>query len=128
VRLFSRKCQEYAELFYPRRWRILSAKYGFCRPDDIILGPYDVCFYKKDTNPLSAEQLTHQAHQLRLDECNRIVVLAGQQYVGIVQQVFAGHEIVTPLGGTRGIGDMLKTLNTSLSKPRKRRADGIQLR
>jgi hypothetical protein len=115
---FSRKCQKYAETFY-KRWCILSAKYGFVFPDDPIPGPYNVTFYKKETNPLSSKQLAQQAHQLRLDECDRIIVLGGKLYVKMIEQTFAGKEIVTPLAGARGIGYMMKKMNEDLSQAGK---------
>lgn len=37
---FIRKCQEYALKFYPESWCILSAKYGFIFPEEVIEGPY----------------------------------------------------------------------------------------
>jgi hypothetical protein len=116
---FSRKCQEYAKAFYPKSWCILSAKYGFVFPDDLIPGPYNVTFYKKETNPLSAEQLAQQAHQLHLDECDRIIVLGGQRYVKMIQQIFTGKEIVKPLAGARGMGYMMKKINEDLSQAGK---------
>ena len=39
---FAQKCQQYAQGFYPLEWCILSAKYGFLFPDDIVPGPYNV--------------------------------------------------------------------------------------
>ena len=116
---FSRKCQEYAKTFYPTSWCIFSAKYGFVFPDDLIPGPYNVTVYKKETNPLSAKQLAKQTHQLHLDECDRIIVLGGKLYVKMIEQTFAGKEIVTPLAGARGIGYMMKKMNEDLSQAGK---------
>jgi hypothetical protein len=36
---FSMNCKQYAMMFYPNSWCILSAKYGFLLPDDVVAGP-----------------------------------------------------------------------------------------
>jgi len=41
---FAKKCREYAMRFYPSSWCILSAKYGFLFPNDIVPIPYNVSF------------------------------------------------------------------------------------
>ena len=38
---FAKKRKEYAEKFYLSSWCILSAKYGFLFPDDIVPGSYN---------------------------------------------------------------------------------------
>jgi hypothetical protein len=113
---FSRKCQEYARKFYPSSWYILSAKYGFCSPDKIIPGPYDVCFGDQNTNPLSTTQLAKQARELHLDVFEQIVVLGGQRYVRMIEQIFPTKEVVNPLADARGIGYMIKRINGALSE------------
>jgi hypothetical protein len=115
VGTFSRKCQEYAKKFYPTSWYILSAKYGFCSPEKIIPRLYNVCFGDKNTNPLSTAQLAEQASELHLDAFEDIVVLGGQRYVRMIEQIFPSKKIVNPLTGVPGIGYMIKRINEALS-------------
>ena len=46
----------YAERFGDQ-WVILSAMYGFVRPDFLIPGPYNVTFKRKASGPLDVERL-----------------------------------------------------------------------
>lgn len=57
---FAKKCREYAEKFYPYSWCILSAKYGFLFPNDVVLGPYNVSFNDRKTNPITTKELSAQ--------------------------------------------------------------------
>jgi len=41
---FASKCQEYARAFYPDNYFILSAKYGFLQPEEIVPNKYNVTF------------------------------------------------------------------------------------
>lgn len=116
VGTFSRKCQEYAKKLYPLSWYILSAKYGFCSPEKIIPGSYNVCFGDQNTHPLSTTQLAQQANDMHLDDFDDIVVLGGQYYVKMIEQIFPTKEIVKPLAGARGIGYMIKRINGALSE------------
>jgi len=74
---FAKKCREYAEKFYPSSWYILSAKYGFLLPDDVIPGPYNVSFNDKKTNPISLKDLARQAEQKKINKYKSVVVLGG---------------------------------------------------
>lgn len=74
---FSSKCKQYAELFYPDDWCILSAKYGFLFPEDIVPGPYNVSFNTKKTNPISLKDLSNQIKLKNLDKYEEVVVLGG---------------------------------------------------
>jgi hypothetical protein len=123
VGAFSRKCQEYAQKFYPSSWYILSAKYGFCSPDDLIPGSYDVCFYDETTNPLNTLQLVQQACELHLDAFEQLVALGGQRYVRMIAHIFPDKEIVNPLAGARGIGYMIKRINRALSEAKNSELD-----
>ena len=75
---FAKKCKEYAEKFYPSSWCILSAKYGFLFPDDIVPGPYNVTFNDKRTNPISVEELSKQVKEKGLDRYEKILVVGGK--------------------------------------------------
>jgi len=116
IGVFATKCKEYAERFYPSSWVILSAKYGFLFPEDIIPGPYNVSFNKKNTNPITVKELRIQAERKGLYEYEKIIVLGGKKYTQIVKDVFSGKEIYTPLADCRGIGYMLSKLNDAIKK------------
>jgi hypothetical protein len=107
---FVRKCQEYARKFYPNSWFIISSKYGFLRPNDIIPVPYNVCFNDRKTNPINLEKLKAQAAKRRLGRFGKIVVLGGRNYVAMMEKVFGHERIDAPLSGCRAIGFMMKRL------------------
>ncbi|MHC1590523.1 MAG: DUF6884 domain-containing protein [Candidatus Helarchaeales archaeon] len=111
---FTRKCREYAEMFHPDSYCILSAKYGFVFPDEIIPEQYNVSFNKKSTRPISLEALRKQYSEKKLNQFDTIIVLGGKNYVKIVKKVFEGKEIKTPLKDCKGIGFMMKKLNDAI--------------
>ncbi len=113
---FAKKCREYAEKFFPSSWCILSAKYGFMFPDEIISGPYNVSFNDKNTNPISLYELSNQVIEKGLDKYNRIVVLGGRYYINIVKAVFYQREIYAPLSDCQGIGYMMGKLNEAIQR------------
>ncbi|MED4727235.1 hypothetical protein P9597_03585 [Aneurinibacillus migulanus] len=111
---FAKKCREYAQRFYADSWVILSAKYGFLFPDDIIEGPYNVTFNKKSTSPITIEELSIQAKRKQLSEFNEIVVVGGKNYVKIAKEVFQGKKITEPLSSCAGMGFMMKKLKSAI--------------
>ena len=111
---FAKKCKEYAEKFYPSSWCILSAKYGFLFPDDIVPGPYNVTFNDKRTNPISVEELSKQVKEKGLDRYEKILVLGGKKYVSMVRKVFSKKKIYVPLEGYKGIGYMMDRINKAI--------------
>lgn len=111
---FATKCREYARTFYPSSWGILSAKYGFLFPDDVIPGPYNVCFDDKRTRPVTTEELSALAVKKGLRGYDTIVVLGGKRYVNMVKAVFFAREVYAPLSGYRGIGYMMKALKGAI--------------
>lgn len=113
---FAQKCREYAEAFYPDDWYILSAKYGFLDPFDIIPEPYDVTFNDPSTNPISIAELTIQAASMGLLNYERIVVLGGKRYLDIVEHVFTSKKIEAPLAGCTGIGGMMHRLDELMNR------------
>jgi len=113
---FAKKCREYAEKFYPSSWCILSAKYGFLFPDEIIPGPYNVSFNNKTTSPISQNELSNQLIEKGLKTFDRIIVLGGRNYVNMINEVFQRKEIHTPLIDCRGIGYMMRKLNESIRR------------
>jgi len=96
---FAKKCKEYAEKFYPSSWCILSAKYGFLFPDDIVPSPYNVTFNDKRTNPISVEELSKQVKEKGLDKYEEILVLGGKKYVSMVRKAFSKKKVYVPLEG-----------------------------
>ena len=111
---FAKKCKQYAEKFYPFSWCILSAKYGFLFPDDIVPGPYNVTFNDKRTNPISVEELSKQVKEKGLDKYEEILVLGGKKYVSMVRKVFSKKKIYVPLEGYKGIGYMMDRINKAI--------------
>jgi cytoplasmic iron level regulating protein YaaA (DUF328/UPF0246 family) len=112
---FAKKCREYAEKFYPKSWCILSAKYGFLFPYDIVRA-YNVTFKKKSTNPISQDKLSKQIIEKGLNNYDRIVVLGGKDYVNIIKAVFPQKEVHAPLIGCRGNGEMMKKINEAIQR------------
>lgn len=111
---FAKKCQAYAKRFYPGSWCILSAKYGFVFPDDLIPEYYNVSFNNKKTNPLCIEELITQAKNKNLKKHESVVVLGGANYFKIVENVFFSMKIQSPLSGCKGIGFMMQRLNRAI--------------
>jgi hypothetical protein len=91
---FARKCRNYALTFYPKTWRILSAKYGFLKPDDFIQGPYNVSFNDRKTTSVSIDELIRQSKKSQLGKFRKIVVLGGKHYIAMMEKVF-GHERIS---------------------------------
>ena len=116
---FAGKCKEYAMKFYPTSWCILSAKYGFLSPDDIVPGPYNVSFNNKRTNPITTEELRIQAIQKGLDRYDQIIVLGGKNYTKITNEIFSLKKVYAPLNSCGGIGHMLGKLDEAIRKGTK---------
>ncbi|MCL0100686.1 hypothetical protein M1N80_02600 [Peptococcaceae bacterium] len=113
---FASKCKEYAEKFYPSSWVIISAKYGFLFPDDILSGSYNVTFNDKSTNSITIEELKYQTEEKGLYDYDKIIVLGGKNYVRIVKNVFQNKEIYSPLSDCKGIGYMMGKLKDAIEK------------
>jgi hypothetical protein len=111
---FSRTCIEYAEKFYPNSYIILSAKYGFLFPDELIPEDYNVTFNDPKTKPIGVDELRKQVKEKGLTRYDKIVVVAGSSYVNIVRKVFAGKKIVTPLKGLGGMGPMISAMKKAI--------------
>ena len=113
---FAKTCIEYAEKFYPNSYVILSAKYGFLFPDEIIPGNYNVTFKDPRTNPISVEELREQAEEKGLMKYDEIAVVAGSEYVKVVKKVFTGKRIITPLKGLGGMGPMISAMRKAIKE------------
>jgi hypothetical protein len=117
--LFSTKCQEYAKKFYPSEWCILSAKYGFVLPEEMISGPYDVSFNDQKTCPITIDELIQQIKLKKLDEIEQIVVLGGKTYAAIAEKAFPGKSVTNPLANCRGLGYMMQKINQAIRNGNK---------
>src|SRR5437867_988978 len=101
--------REYAEKFSDR-WVILSAKYGFLNPAELIQD-YNVTFKDLKTKPISMSILRKQVLEKKLGPFTKIVVLGGKAYADIVEEAFSdvGAKIFAPLLGKR-IGEMMSAV------------------
>lgn len=113
---FTRKCIVYAEKFYKNSYYILSAKYGFLDPDEVIKGPYAECFHLKRSDPISRGSLGLQIKNKKLDEADKIIILGGKYYTEMIKDLFPKKEIFNPVGGLKGIGTMMSKLNKLLEE------------
>ena len=83
-------------------WIILSAKYGFIDPKDIIPQNYDACFHKRNSKTISLEELKVQMEKKNFDEYDRIIVLGGKYYTQMIIDLFHDKEVLNPLNGCKG--------------------------
>jgi hypothetical protein len=113
---FTTKCREYAEKFYPKSWCILSAKYGFLFPDDIVPGTYNVSFNNKKSNPITLDELKSSKSTQELDKYDNIVVLGGKNYTKMVNDIFTAKNVYNPLSKYKGIGFMMHELNEAIKE------------
>jgi hypothetical protein len=109
--IFTRKCIEYAEKYYKKSYYILSAKHGFLHPEEIVETPYTECFHLRETNPITKEALLLQLKDKKLDECEKIIILGSKYYTMMMKDLFTEKEVMNPLKGCLGIGEMMKRLN-----------------
>ncbi|MBE0673358.1 MAG: hypothetical protein IH591_01730 [Bacteroidales bacterium] len=110
---YASKCIQYAQLFYPKSWCILSAKFGFLFPSDIISETYNVTFKAKNTSPISTTELLTQVHEKGFYNYEKIVVLGGITYLKIVKYLFDRKQIWKPLNGLR-LGEAIRKLNEAI--------------
>lgn len=81
-------------------WVILSAKYGFLAPDDLLNGPYEVTFKRKKTNPVAVETLQRQVEERGLASFDRVIGLGGVEYRAALTEAFRDHaEVAFPFAG-----------------------------
>lgn len=82
-------------------WVVLSAKWGFLRPDDEVPGPYDVTFNDRRTRPIDLLALRQQVRPRGLDGYADVVGLGGEEYRAAVRVAFGltGARITFPFAG-----------------------------
>lgn len=81
--------RQYAERF-AETWVILSAKYGFLAPEDLLPGPYEVTFKKASTGPIVVARLQEQVRTLELVQATHVVGLGGVEYRRAIESAFYG--------------------------------------
>jgi hypothetical protein len=106
--------RKYAERFGDD-WMVLSAKYGFLRPDTPVEGPYNVTFKKKASQPIGVAALREQVRRLGLDHYDEIIGLGGKEYLAALSGAFAGTgaSLKFPFEGLP-IGKMLQATKKAL--------------
>lgn len=111
-------CKEYAEHFSDG-WIILSAKYGFIKPDFIIRRNYDITFKQADGRSILDTELREQVENLKLNRYTTVIVLGGNAYYKRIRKAFGDKnvKIKNPLEGL-GIGRRQQKLKTALLKNR----------
>lgn len=71
-------------------WVILSAKYGFLRPADVVPGPYEVTFKSPRTHPIGFDALRDQVRRMSLDRYSVVIGLGGKEYRAAIEAAFTG--------------------------------------
>lgn len=74
-------------------WVVLSAKYGFVRPADIIPGPYNTTFKRKSSNPIGTAALREQVPAMGLDRYTDVIGLGGKEYREAIGAAFRGAPV-----------------------------------
>jgi len=115
---FSGTCIRYASKFYPESFVILSAKFGFLMPDDLIESDYCVTFKDKKTNRITNQDLIKTAQEKGLFDYAQIVVIAGREYFERIRLVFKGKLIHAPLEGCGSMGEMISMLRNAIKNGR----------
>jgi hypothetical protein len=80
--------REYAERFGDQ-WVVLSAKYGFLKPTDLVDGPYNVTFKTASSRPIAIEVLRRQIREQGLDKFDEVIALGGKDYRLVLEAAFA---------------------------------------
>jgi len=106
--------QEYAELFYPHSWCILSAKHGFLLPGDIVPENYNQRMGVPGS--VQPDVLRNQIKGKGLDEYDEIVVLAGREYVDAVKNAFPGRKVRAVFEGVGGIGKQMGVVREAMRR------------
>jgi len=95
VGTFHRICRHYVHHF-DVDWVILSAKYGFLLPNDIVSHNYDLTWnasHKKDW--ISMERLRDQVQEEKLHNYERLVLLTGKKHLFRISHLYVQEKIHT---------------------------------
>ncbi|HEX9041723.1 MAG TPA: hypothetical protein VF838_11945 [Trebonia sp.] len=98
-------------------WVILSAKYGFLRPADVIPGPYNTTFKRKSSNPIGLAALREQVPRMGLDPYAEVVGLGGKEYRAAIAAAFEGTApaLTLPFAGLP-IGKAMKAIKRATTR------------
>ncbi|EAE7733013.1 hypothetical protein BLK74_04015 [Listeria monocytogenes] len=113
---FHRLSKAYAEQF-AADYLILSPKYGFLRPDDVVSKTYDVRFTMKGTgtDTIQLEELKKQWQKLQINPTEPIPMLGGKKFRGLLTSITDGKQAFSfPLDGASGIGVMQRNLKQAI--------------
>lgn len=111
---FAKKMQDYAKHFHEKSYVIISAKYGFLFPDDLI-EDYDVSFNDPATNPIGLDELKEIVIDKHLLEYDRIIIVAPKLYAEISKKVFMGKEVLTPLSNCKNMFQMMEIVSKAIT-------------
>jgi len=80
---------------------VLSAKYGFLRPTDVVPGPYNTTFKRRSTNPIGVAVLREQVRRMGLDRYAEVIGLGGKEYRDAIGAAFEdmGSQLSFPHAG-----------------------------
>ena len=109
---------KFAEKFFDGNYVIISAKFGFLKPDDEIYN-YNLYLGKlnKEDRKKLIDCLKKQIKEKNLDAYDKIIVIAGKDYLEIVKEVFKDKKIYTIKGWqNKKYGEKLKLLNEILKR------------
>jgi len=109
---FHKTSQEYA-LNFADEFCILSAKFGFLFPNDIITEDYDVTFKDKKTNPITIKELKKQIKIF--NNYDIIETACGKIYHDIIEDVFE-KKIHNHLTGLSGMGFMIQYMKNKIKE------------
>ena len=106
--------RKYAEAIGDR-WVILSAKYGFIKPDFTIREPYEVTFNRKNSGPITDEALKKQMRAMRLSQYSEVIGLGGAEYRKRIERVFEDTAVNLnfPFAGL-AIGKAMQAMNQEI--------------
>lgn len=109
--------RQYAERFADT-WVILSAKYGFLAPEDLLPGPYEVTFKKASTGPIVVARLQEQVRTLGLDQAEHVVGLGGVEYRRAIDGAFygTGLSLAFPFAGL-SLGYTMQAVKRAIQEP-----------
>ncbi|MBF2671149.1 DUF6884 domain-containing protein [Listeria seeligeri] len=113
---FHRLSKTYAEKFADS-YLILSPKYGFLRPDDLVAEPYDVRFTMKGTSEatIQLEELKRMWRELQINPTKLVPMLGGEKFRGLLSSITDNKQTFDfPLTGSSGIGVMQQKLKQAI--------------
>ena len=115
---FAGTCICYAKTFYPDSFSILSAKYGFLMPGDLIEADYNVTFKDRKTRPISNSDLIKTADLKGLLDYQHIIAVTGTDYLERIRSVFRDKTVYAPLAGCKSMGEMIRKLKKAIESGR----------